>query len=235
MPQPTLSDVVSCLSDYDPDALPVAQAQRVIREFIAPIHCVEKLALRAALGRVLAADIIPPPAAPPPAPPAMDGYALRSDDLAQDEAVTLKIIGTALAGCSHQLAAASGECVRIMTGAIMPVGCDTVIPQEFTKNATTETVDIPPGIVKTGDNRRLKGEDLLAGKPALAKGKILRPADIGMLASLGITEVPEQRRLRVAFFSTGDELRAGGGPRAGGGGGGGGRAGRGGAGARGGA
>jgi len=204
----TLSDVVSCLSDYDPNAVPVAQAQRIIRDFIAPIDCVEKLALRTALGRVLAADIVSPIDVPAHDNSAMDGYALRSADLPQSGAATLRIVGSALAGQSHALAAGEGECVRIMTGAIMPAGCDTVVPQEFTKNATAETVDIPAGAVQAGDNRRLKGEDLMCGRPALGKGKILRPADIGMLASLGIAEAPVQRRLRVAFFSTGDELRS---------------------------
>ncbi len=90
----------------------------------------------------------------------------------------------------------------------MPAGCDTVVPQEFTRDASDSAVTIPPNTVKTGDNRRFAGEDLAAGKAALAAGKILRPADLGLLASLGFAEVPVQRRLRVAFFSTGDELRS---------------------------
>lgn len=208
MPPSTLSDIVSCVSGYDPQALPVAQAQRIIRDFIIPIDCVEKLALRVALGRVLAADIISPIDVPAHDNSAMDGYALRSADLEQHAPVTLKVIGTALAGSRHELAAGPGECVRIMTGAIMPAGCDTVVPQEFTKNVSASTVEIPAEAVKAGENRRLKGEDLIQGKPALVKGKILRPADIGLLASLGIAEIPVQRRLRVAFFSTGDELRS---------------------------
>lgn len=208
MPPSTLSDVVSCLSGYDPNALPVAQAQRIIRDFILPIDCTEKLALRTALGRVLAADIVSPIDVPAHDNSAMDGYALNSADLPASGPITLRIVGTALAGQSHALAAGSGECVRVMTGAVMPAGCDTVVPQEFAKNATAVTVDIPAGAVQAGDNRRLCGEDLMRGRPALAKGKILRPADIGMLASLGIAEAPVQRRLRVAFFSTGDELRS---------------------------
>ena len=90
----------------------------------------------------------------------------------------------------------------------MPHDCDTVVPQEFTQDATNDSVTVPAGIVKTGDNRRLKGEDLTASQAALCKGKILRPADLGLLASLGVAEAPVQRRLRVAFFSTGDELRS---------------------------
>lgn len=208
MQNPTLADISSCLSDYDPRALPVAQAQHIIRQFITPLHAVEKLAIRATLGRVLAADIISPINVPSHDNSAMDGYALRGADLETDAATTLKIVGTTYAGTAFKGAVAAGECVRIMTGGVMPELCDTVIPQEFTQDATDLSITIPAGAVKTGDNRRLKGEDLQAGKPALPKGKILRPADLGLLASLGIAEVPVQRRLRVAFFSTGDELRS---------------------------
>ena len=208
MNSPTLSNIISCLSGYDPDALPVAQAQAIIREFITPIHTVEKVAIRTALERVLAADIISPINVPSHDNSAMDGYALRASDLGKDGAVVLKVVDVAYAGRGYDGLIGVGECIRIMTGAIMPTGCDTVVPQEFTHPASETEVTIPAGVVKAGDNRRLKGEDLLAGKPALAKGKIVRPADLGLLASLGIAEVPVQRRLRVAFFSTGDELRS---------------------------
>ncbi|MDB5772075.1 MAG: moeA2 [Burkholderia sp.] len=204
----TLSEVVSCLSDYDPNALPVEQAQRIIRDFITPVNAVEKVALRSALDRVLAEDIISPIYVPSHDNSAMDGFALRGSDLDPNNATTLRIVATSLAGSGREVTVNAGECVRIMTGAIMPAGCDTVVPQEFTQSNSEASVTIPAGIVRTGDNRRLQGEDLQAGKPALAKGKILRPADIGMLASLGIAEAPVQRRLRVAFFSTGDELRS---------------------------
>ena len=208
MTSPTLFDVVSCLSDYDPDALPVALGQKIIHEFVTPIHAVEKVALRAALGRVLATAIVSPINVPSHDNSAMDGYALRGSDLDRNAATTLQIAGTAHAGRAYTGAVGAGECVRIMTGATMPLECDTVVPQELTQDATDIAVTVPPGAVRTGDNRRFKGEDLAAGKPALPQGKILRPADIGLLASLGIAEVPVQRRLRVAFFSTGDELRS---------------------------
>ncbi|MGV3741117.1 MAG: gephyrin-like molybdotransferase Glp [Burkholderiaceae bacterium] len=208
MTEPTLSQVVSCLSAYDPDALPVAQAQQIIRQFIKPISTIEKVALRSALDRVLAADIVSPINVPAYDNSAMDGYALRGSELAADSDTVLRIAGTSYAGRAFDGAVAPGECIRIMTGAVMPTECDTVIPQEFVRGATDVTITIPAGAVKQGDNRRLKGEDLAAGKPALARGKILRPADIGLLASLGIAEIPVQRRLRVAFFSTGDELRS---------------------------
>jgi molybdopterin molybdotransferase len=208
MNQPSLSDIASCLSGYDPNALPVAEVQKVIRDFVTPIDTVEKVALRSALDRVLAADIVSPINVPAHDNSAMDGYALRGADLSADNTLALKVVGTAYAGTAFHGVINAGECVRIMTGGVMPAGCDTVIPQEFTKDASDASVTIPAGAVRTGDNRRLKGEDLAAGKTALAKGKILRPADIGLLASLGIAEVPVQRKLRVAFFSTGDELRS---------------------------
>jgi len=208
MPNRTLSEIISCLSGYDPDALPVAQAQQIIREFIKPVHTVEKLAIRSTLGRVLAADLISPINVPAHDNSAMDGYALRGADLRKDAPTTLNIVGKAYAGVAFSGAVKSGACVRIMTGAVMPVGCDTVIPQEFVPDATETSITIPSGIFNAGDNRRLKGEDLEAGKVALSKGRILRPADLGLIASLGIPEIPVQRRLRVAFFSTGDELRS---------------------------
>lgn len=203
----TLSNVISCLSDYDPDALPVQDAQAIIRQLIEPINAIEKIALRSALNRVLASDIVSPINVPSHDNSAMDGYALRGSELNSND-LTLKIIGTAFAGRAYAGKVGNGECVRIMTGAVMPVECDTVIPQEFTQDESETAITIPAGVVKAGDNRRLKGEDLTVGTPALQKGKLLTPADLGLLASLGIGEVPVQRRLRVAFFSTGDELRS---------------------------
>ena len=202
----SLAEIVSCLSGYDPDALPVEQAQQIIREFITPLGAVEKVAIRSALGRVLAIDVISPINVPTHDNSAMDGYALRGSDL-QTGATTLRVVGVAYAGKAFDGTLASGECVQIMTGAAMPDGCDTVVPQEFIE-VSDGVIAIPPGVIQTGDNRRFKGEDLTAGKVALAKGTMLRPAHLGLLASLGIAEAPVQRRLRVAFFSTGDELRS---------------------------
>ena len=205
---PTLDQVVSCLSGYDPDALPVAQAQQIIRDFVLPLHAVEKVAIRSALDRVLAADIVSPINVPAHDNSAMDGFAFSGAELAGDAPLSFSVVGTSYAGRAYDGPVGVGECVRIMTGAVMPVGCDTVVPQEFTSQSDTSGVILPPNVVRPGDNRRLAGEDLAAGQPALAKGKILRPADLGLLASLGVAEVPVQRRLRVAFFSTGDELRS---------------------------
>jgi molybdopterin molybdotransferase len=119
----------------------------------------------------------------------------------------LTIVGASYAGRPYDGAIAQGECIAIMTGATMPDSCDTVVPQELTRISQTQ-VSISINIVQPGANRRFKGEDLRVGQVALEKGKILRPADLGLLASIGIANVPVVRRLRVAFFSTGDELRS---------------------------
>jgi molybdopterin molybdotransferase len=200
----TLKEVISCTSGYDPDALPVSKANAVIRSFVKPVSGVEKLPVRAALGRVLAKDIVSPIDVPSNDNSAMDGYAVRGADLSASAPVTLTEIGAALAGRPYRGAAGPGQCVRVMTGAVMPQGTDTVIIQEIAK-IDGNRVTFPAG-QETGQNRRLAGEDLKKGKPALEAGRLLRPADLGLVASLGIGEVSVRRKLRVAFFSTGDEL-----------------------------
>ncbi|WP_426394030.1 gephyrin-like molybdotransferase Glp [Ralstonia sp. R-29] len=208
----TLASVVSCLSDYDPNALPVETAQAIMRGFVQPVSGFARVPIRSALDRVLAEDILSSIDVPSHDNSAMDGFAFSSAELARNNddiggEVTLKVIGTAYAGVAFDDAPGTGEAVRIMTGAVMPAGCDTVIPQEFTQGDAT-TVHFARDAVRAGDNRRLRGEDLACGSAALSAGRILRPADIGLLASLGIAEVPVRRKLRVAFFSTGDELRS---------------------------
>jgi len=204
---PTLAEVAGCLSAYDPDALPVRDAQRIIRDFVTPVRAVEQVALRAALGRVLARDIVSPIDVPAHDNSAMDGYALRGADLLPDAPTRLVVIGTTYAGRAFDGAPRAGECVRIMTGGVMPAGCNSVVPQEFT-SVEGDAIVLAPGVIRAGDNLRLAGEDLKAGSAALAQGRVLRAADLGLLASLGVAEVPVRRRLRVAFFSTGDELRS---------------------------
>jgi molybdopterin molybdotransferase len=200
----SLQQAISCVSDYDPDALPVAKANEVIRSFVKPIAGLEKLPVRAALGRVLARDIVSPIDVPSHDNSAMDGYAVRGEDLIAGAAVTLVEIGTAFAGRPFAGEVKRGECVRVMTGAVMPRNTDTVVVQEVV-TAEGRSIAIPPG-QERGQNRRLAGEDLQKGKPALRSGRMLRPADIGLIASLGIGEVSVRRKLKVAFFSTGDEL-----------------------------
>jgi molybdopterin molybdotransferase len=207
MTLPSLQDIAACVSGYDPNALPVAQAQEFIARLVPRVEATEMLALRSALGRVLARDVVSPIDVPAHANSAMDGYALRAADLRTDAETLLQAVGAGLAGQQFEGTVGAGQCVRIMTGAVMPEGLDTVVPQEFAR-VDGARVAIPPNVVRRGDNRRLAGEDLALGEVALGAGRILSPADLGLLASLGQAEVPVRRRLRVAFFSTGDELRS---------------------------
>jgi molybdopterin molybdotransferase len=204
----TLEQIASCVAGYDPNALPVAQAQEFIARLVPRVTAVESTALRSSLGRVLARDIVSQINVPAHDNSAMDGYALRGADLQANGDTVLRVIGTGFAGQNFSGDVPAGHCVRIMTGALMPQPLDTVVPQEFTKTDGDNAVRIPSGAVCTGDNRRLKGEDLALGSSALRAGRLLRPADLGLLASLGQAEVPVFRKLRVAFFSTGDELRS---------------------------
>jgi len=162
-----------------------------------------------ALGRVLAQDVISPNSVPAHNNSAMDGFAFDASQLQADQPLTLRIVGTALAGKAWQGKVNHGECLKIMTGAILPDGLDSVAPQEFCQVQSSHdvnTVTIPPNILKAGDNRRLTGEDLMQGKPALLAGQSLTPAALGLVASLGLPDVRVHRRLRVAYFSTGDEV-----------------------------
>ena len=203
----SLQQIASCVSDYDPDAMTVAQAQEFIGHLVPRLQAVEKLALRSALGRVLARDVVSAIDVPAHDNAAMDGYALRGADLSTDAPTVLRIAARRLAGQTDAVDVAPGECVRIMTGAVMPAGLDTVVPQEFVTLADG-SIHLPVGAVRPGDNRRLAGEDLARGEPALSAGRVLHPADLGLLASLGPGESQVMRRLRVAFFSTGNELRS---------------------------
>ncbi len=173
---------------------------------------VERVALRAALDRVLAADVVSPIDVPAHDNAAMDGYAFDGAVLAQGLAngrapLTLVVAGEARAGHPFERGCRAGECIRIMTGAPMPAGCDTVVPQEFVAR-TGQNVAFDAEQIARGANCRRAGEDLARGRAALAAGRIVRAADLGLLASLGVAEVAVRRRLRVAFFSTGDELRS---------------------------
>jgi molybdopterin molybdotransferase len=159
-----------------------------------------------ALARVLAQDIVPTINVPAHDNSAMDGYAVRFADIDRP----LKEIGTALAGKPFNGKVGAGECVRIMTGAVMPEGADTVVIQEVVKKEGDRIV-VPPG-QKKAQNVRYAGEDLKIGTPVLKSGKLLTPADLGLIASLGIGEVQVKRRLRVAYFATGDELASIGAP-----------------------
>jgi molybdopterin molybdotransferase len=198
----SIAQTVSCLDGYDPDALRVDKACEAIRSCLSPITQTERVSVRDALGRVLAEDIVPQINVPAHDNSAMDGYAVRFSDL--EKSTSLKEIGTALAGKPYAGKLGAGECVRIMTGAVMPAGADSVVIQEVVKKEG-DRITIPPG-QKKAQNVRYAGEDLKIGAPVLRAGKLLTPADIGLIASLGIGEAKVKRKLRVAFFATGDEL-----------------------------
>lgn len=201
----TIAQIAAELQGYDPQALPADAVNAFLAELVAPATQTERVPLFKALGRVLAEDIISPISVPPHDNSAMDGFAFDGAQLVPGQPLVLKTIGTALAGPAWRGSMARGECVKIMTGAVMPSGLDTVVPQEFTQ-LQGDVVTVPADVVKPGDNRRKLGEDLMAGQPALLKGERLAPAALGLVASLGLAEVTVFRRLRVAYFSTGDEI-----------------------------
>ncbi|MDR6445910.1 molybdopterin molybdotransferase [Paraburkholderia terricola] len=207
----TLNEFSRCVAQYDPHALPVSAAQAIVRQWATPVTAIERVPLRDALDRVLAADIVSPIDVPSHDNSAMDGYAFNRAALASNASpVELAIVGKALAG--HPFAGrveAATHCVRVMTGASMPADCDTVVPQELVERAAdAASIRFAANAVAAGANRRRAGEDLARGHAALRAGRIMRASDLGLLASLGIGEVNVRRRLRVAFFSTGDELRS---------------------------
>jgi molybdopterin molybdotransferase len=191
--------------------LSVAQARQAIAAALRPIEGEETVPLVQALGRVLAADLLSAIDVPAHDNSAMDGYAFDGAALRSDAASRFDSVATVYAGAPFAGSVGAGQCVRIMTGAVMPAGCDTVVPQELCRveaHAGGDTVHIEPGTVRVGENRRRRGEDLARGTPALRAGRVLKPADLGLVASLGIGELTVKRRLRVALFSTGDELRS---------------------------
>jgi molybdopterin molybdotransferase len=184
--------------------LPVEEAARLMAEHVSPVAETETVALSGALGRVLARDIIGAVALPPFDNSAVDGYAVRHADLKNDGDTSLKIAGRLQAGGGFGAAVRQGEAIRVFTGAPMPPGADTVFMQEDV-TAEGNTVSVPPGL-KLGANRRQRGEDLKEGAVALPAGRRLAPQDVALAAAIGATRIEVRRRLRVAVFSTGDEI-----------------------------
>jgi molybdopterin molybdotransferase len=220
---------LSCADDYDPNSMPVDKAREFISKVLTPMTATERLPIRAALGRVVADDIHSPIDVPGHDNSAMDGWAYRHADTqpghadtqpghaditsvraepveARPSTIAMKRIGTSYAGKPFLGNVGHGECVRIFTGAVMPAGCDTVAMQERVTESDAG-VHIPADL-KAGQNRRFRGEDLKTGALALKRGALITPAAVGLLASLGIAEISVFRKLRVAFFSTGDELKS---------------------------
>ncbi len=202
----TINRDPSCMDEYDPESITPDIALENILNTISPVKETEMVPIREALNRTLATDINSEINVPSGRNSAMDGYAINAIDVPSEGINKLKLIGTSLAGTPFKDSIKPGECVRIMTGAIMPYNTDTVVIQEHAKQSDSE-VSIGTD-TKPGANVRQAGEDISIGDLVLSKGMKLSPADIGLLASLGFSEVSVSRKLKVAFFSTGDELRS---------------------------
>ena len=205
---------VNANQEFQSDFLSVTEARNAISTLIQDIQlqakrsdAIEKLPLKQCLGRILANDILSPINVPATDNSAMDGFAFNSKDLKTDrEQIHLRIVGTVYAGQTSVPPTQASECIKIMTGAMMPPDCDTVIPQEFTQLSDEGLITFAKHTVRAGENRRLRGEDLQAGKPAIQQGRILKASDIGLAASLGIAELGVYQRIKVAILSSGDEL-----------------------------
>ena len=206
-----IAEIAAALAGYDPQALSVEGVQQFVEQLVAPgVPAMQRqredVPLREALGRVLAEEVVSPFSVPPHDNSAMDGFAF--DGAALDGTtgeLPLRIVGTALAGAAWRGEVGPGEALRIMTGAVMPAGLDTVVPQEFC-TIDGDALRFPASALRRGDNRRFAGEDLMAGSAALRAGDRPGPAALGLAASLGLAMLPVLRRLRVAYFSTGDEI-----------------------------
>ena len=196
--------------DTDPTSVSAEQARQLIRGAVVPVVEVETVAVRAALGRVVARDVKSVGQVPNHTNSAMDGYALGGGDLPDGAKNSggkkLQVIGVSMAGKPYHGEVGEGQCVRIMTGAVMPVGADSVVIQERVERRG-DTITVQEG-EKPGANVRYAGEDVEIGDVVIAAGRRLAPSHLGLAASLGFAELPVFRRPRVAFFSNGDELRA---------------------------
>ncbi len=190
--------------------LPVDQAAQMMAQQVKPIGETEMVSLIDADGRVLAADLFAPIPLPPFDNSAVDGYAVRHADVAPSGEARLRVRGRIAAGHAASHALGEGEAARIFTGAPMPQGADTVYMQEDCK-LDGEIVIVPEGL-KLGANRRLAGEDIAKGNIAISAGRRLQPADVALAAALGLSQLSVRRRVRVALFSTGDEIAAQGEP-----------------------
>jgi molybdopterin molybdotransferase len=184
--------------------LPIVEMERLIAERVTPVAETEEVALGAALGRVVAADVVAAHDLPPFDNSAVDGFAVRHADLAADADTRLVIVDRALAGHQASHALRSGQAIRIFTGAPMPPGADTVFMQEDCR-VEDDVVVVPQGLER-GANSRSAGEDIPAGAVMLPAGRRLTPADLALAAAEGVTALCVRRKLKVAVFSTGDEV-----------------------------
>jgi len=196
---------VDCCADPSQKLLSVKQGRQRILDAVPAISDPEQLHLRAALNRVLAERVVSSIDVPPFANSAMDGYAIRHQDCTDTAPCTLTVTGESFAGRLFDGQVEPGHCIRIMTGAVMPEGADTVLMQEYVER-DGDQIRFDPAHIKAGQHVRHAGEDTRTGDCVLEPGKRLGPAELGLLASIGVAEVRVRRKLRVAFFSTGDEL-----------------------------
>ncbi len=195
-----------CCQDTTDSSISADQAIAIIQQQIKPVTAQQSAPIRHALGRILAEDIISPISVPSHINSAMDGYAVAGDELPSAGIKQLTVVGSSFAGSPFKGKLGAGECIRIMTGAKMPEQCDTVVMQELAER-TDDVIQID-GRTKSGSNVRQAGEDIMVGTSILKAGKQIAPADLGLLASLGIAEVPVIRKVRVAYFSSGDEIKS---------------------------
>ena len=202
----SLNSIAASIAPFDGNDMHVDAVRSFLAQMISPITESETVDLLDALGRVVAGDVISPVSVPPHDNSAMDGFAFDGSQLRAGEPLQLRSIATALAGHAWSGEVKQGECVRIMTGAVMPQGLDTVVPIERTNKTEDGHILVPADTVQPGANRRRMGEDLMQGGVALANGEVVTPAALGLLASLGLCRIDVRRRLRVAYFSTGDEI-----------------------------
>ncbi len=202
---PSIDQIAAQLQGYDPHSLRASDVNLFLQRLVEPVIETEEATVFEALGRVLAEDLVSPISVPPHDNSAMDGFAFDGAALADGVPLVLKVVGSTLAGDVWSTAVGRGEAVKITTGAVMPPGLDTVVPLELVQ-LNGATVTLAAAVVRQGDNRRCLGEDLLQGQAALARGDLLGPAALGLIASLGVARVRVVRRLRVAYFSTGNEI-----------------------------
>jgi len=184
--------------------LAIEDVERLIDERVTPVPEIETVAVKDSRGRVLASDLMAPIDLPPFDNSAVDGYAVRHADVGASDETILRVVDRLTAGRAAAREIGAGEAIRIFTGAPMPQGADTVFMQEDVR-AEGGVVIVPPGL-KRGANMRDAGEDVRRGAVALPAGRRLQPQDLSMAAALGLRDLPVRRRVRVAIFSTGDEI-----------------------------
>jgi len=197
-----LSNEPGCLAEYDPNAMQIESAKKLISSFIKPIKETESIKLINSLNRVLAVNLVSPINVPNYDNSAMDGFGFSISSLKNTK--KLKVKDTVLAGKPIKFSVKVGEAIQIMTGGKIPKGVDTVIPIELVKYTNNEItfVEMP----KIGANIRKCGEDIKQKDIVLSKGTLLYPAELGLIASLGLSKIKVFKKLKVGFFSTGDEI-----------------------------